>query len=111
MIKKREQWETPSHWTYSNEITQPIALSCRRLVSSRQDDNRVNCKPLEPSWHVTSQKALQPLLHPTHFFQVQRDRIDDFRNIYIPDELELQSLKTLVVVIVGIWETGNTVRQ
>ncbi len=60
---------------------------------------------------MTGQKVLQPLLHPAHFFQVQRDRIHDFRNIYIPDELELQSLKTLVIVIVGIWETENTVPQ
>jgi hypothetical protein len=57
------------------------------------------------------QKALQPLLHPAHPFQVQRDRVHDFHNIYIPDELELQSSKTLVAVVVGIWETGYTVPQ
>jgi hypothetical protein len=54
---------------------------------------------------------LQSLLHPAHFFQVQLDRIHDFRNRNIPDELELQSLKTLVIVVVGIWETGNKVPQ
>ncbi len=57
------------------------------------------------------QKALQPLLHPAHFFQVQSDRIHDLRNTYIPDELELQSLETLVIVIVGIWETRYKVSQ
>jgi hypothetical protein len=56
-----------------------------------------------------SQKALKPLLHPTHFFEVQRDRLRDIRNFYIPNELGLQILKTFVVVVVRIWETGYKV--
>jgi hypothetical protein len=57
------------------------------------------------------QKALQPLLHPAHFFEVQRDRLRDIRDFNTPNELELQFLKTFVVIVVRIWETGYKVLQ
>lgn len=60
---------------------------------------------------MTNRKVLQRLVHPMHLFHVPRDAIHDFRNIYITDELELQILKILVVAVVGIWETENTVPQ
>lgn len=59
-------------------------------------------KSLKQSRHVMIQKALQPLLHLAHFFEVQHDRPCDIRNFYIPNELELQFLKTFVVVVVRI---------
>ena len=62
-------------------------------------------KSLKQSRHVMIQKALQPLLHLAHFFEVQHDRPRDIRNFYIPNELELQFLKTFVVIVVRIWET------
>jgi hypothetical protein len=37
--QKREQQKTLSYWTSLNEITHPIALSCRQIVSSRQAEN------------------------------------------------------------------------
>jgi len=58
------------------------------------------------------QKALQPLFHPMHLLEVQRDGIRDIRNLDIPDEFELQVSKTLIVTVIRIWETKTVqVRQ
>jgi hypothetical protein len=60
---------------------------------------------------MMSQNAQEFLLHPLHFFEVQRDGLRDITNLNIPDKLELQRLEAWIVVIVRSWETGYTAGQ
>jgi hypothetical protein len=86
-----------------NNIMSPIAARYAKPVSSKQ-----TIRQLERSGYVMGQKALQPLFHPMHLLEVQRDGICDIRNLDIPDEFELQVSKTLIVTVIRIWEARRT---
>jgi len=52
------------------------------------------------------QKALQPLFHTVHLLEVQCDGVRDIDSLDIPDKIELQVLKTLIVTVIRTWEIG-----